>query len=318
MPIRPSRTALAVGLWILTSAVATACAQPAEQATTLTLPIPTTVAVSEDAITVTTASPFVTDRVSVATSVLEQPQDGVRLRVLTFNMHHGKGSGGTVDLQRVADMITRLSPDLVSLQEVEVGTERSGGVDQAQALAELTGLEATFGWNIDFRGGGFGNAILSAHPIVTVRNHILPSPAGTEQRGVLEATIELPDGQLVVLLSTHLDHDEDESVRLGSVAVIEDLVGGFGGLPAILAADLNAEPGSETLDRLLAGWTAVGSLKQPTYPAIGSSKRIDHILVQPVSRWVPMSSLVVGSSLISDHRAVLGIVELVGHAVEGG
>lgn len=231
-----------------------------------------------------------------------------RLRVLTFNIHHGEGASGIVDLAAIADLINMVSPDLVSLQEVELGTERSGGVDQTAALSAATGLASAFGWNVDFRGGGFGNAVLSRHPIVSVRNQGLPYPASFEPRGLLQVSIELPDGEVVTLLATHLDH-LDPGVRLRSVKAINDLVGGLGQRPVILAGDLNAEPGSPTLSALADRWTT-GTSAVPTYPAVDSFKRIDHVLATPSDRWRVTSTIALGDASLSDHRALLVILDL--------
>ena len=87
-------------------------------------------------------------------------EPGIRIRVLTYNIHHGEGVDDVVDLERVAAVINSVSPDLVSLQQVERNTERTGGVDQTAILDGLTSMEGVFGHNLDFGGGGFGNAIL--------------------------------------------------------------------------------------------------------------------------------------------------------------
>ena len=37
------------------------------------------------------------------------------LRVLTYNIHHGEGTDGRVDLSRLAGVMSRVHPDLVAL-----------------------------------------------------------------------------------------------------------------------------------------------------------------------------------------------------------
>ena len=59
------------------------------------------------------------------------------LRVLTYNIHHGEGADGRVDLARLAGVVTSVHPDLVALQEVDEGTERASGVDELAELARL-------------------------------------------------------------------------------------------------------------------------------------------------------------------------------------
>ena len=83
-----------------------------------------------------------------------------RLRVLSYNIHHGQGTDGRFDLARLAEVIDRLEPDLVALQEVDHRTRRAKGVDQAAELGRLTGMHSWFGKAMDFSGGGYGDSPL--------------------------------------------------------------------------------------------------------------------------------------------------------------
>ncbi|MCY3003234.1 MAG: hypothetical protein NTV21_15650, partial [Planctomycetota bacterium] len=58
------------------------------------------------------------------------------LRVASYNIKHGEGLDGRVDLERTAAVLARFDADLIALQEVDVGVRRSGGVDQPHALAQ--------------------------------------------------------------------------------------------------------------------------------------------------------------------------------------
>src|ERR1700674_4341999 len=81
------------------------------------------------------------------------------LRVLTYNIHHGEGTDGRVDLSRLAGVMKSVQPDIVALQEVDRGTERSGGVDQLAELERLTGMHAEFGKTMDYSGGRHGGGV---------------------------------------------------------------------------------------------------------------------------------------------------------------
>ncbi|MBT8045323.1 MAG: hypothetical protein KJO79_10270, partial [Verrucomicrobiae bacterium] len=83
------------------------------------------------------------------------------LRVLSYNIHHGVGLDGKLDLGRIAKVIRKQNPDLVALQEVDKLVTRSDKTDQAVVLAKYLGLHVVFGKSIDFQGGVYGNAILS-------------------------------------------------------------------------------------------------------------------------------------------------------------
>ena len=57
-------------------------------------------------------------------------------RILTYNVHRCVGTDRRLDVARVAEVIAAQSPDIVALQELDVGRARTGGVDQAHRLAQ--------------------------------------------------------------------------------------------------------------------------------------------------------------------------------------
>jgi endonuclease/exonuclease/phosphatase family metal-dependent hydrolase len=63
------------------------------------------------------------------------------LRVMTYNIHVGVGMDKKLDLQRIADVINKERPDLVGLQEVDRGVERTQRKDEIVELAALTKME---------------------------------------------------------------------------------------------------------------------------------------------------------------------------------
>ena len=165
------------------------------------------------------------------------------LRVLTYNIHHGEGTDGKLDLARIAGVVKAARPDVVALQEVDRNTARTGKVDQAAELARLTGLHAAFGQAIDLQGGGYGLAVLSRFPLKGVRTDPLPGKAGQEARVVMRATVEPGGGwPAVTVLNTHFQHD-DGPTREAQAAKLDELFGTAEGT-FVLAGDLNAAPGS--------------------------------------------------------------------------
>ncbi|QDV12394.1 Endonuclease/Exonuclease/phosphatase family protein [Rosistilla oblonga] len=235
----------------------------------------------------------------------------LRLRVLSYNIHHGAGVDSKLDLQRIADVILSVKPDVVALQEVDKNVKRSGDVDQPAELARLTKMNVVFGANIDLQGGHYGNAILSRFPIIRHENHRLPNIDGGEQRGMIEAEIALPkSNQPLLLLATHLDHRPDESERLASAAFINKRLAGKPQHPALLAGDMNARPDSETLRRLQANWTSSNQTPMATYPVTQPTIQIDYILHSPAKRWKVIEFKVLDEAVASDHRAIFAILEL--------
>ena len=94
-----------------------------------------------------------------------QPTAARTFRVMTYNIHHGEGLDGKVDLLRIAELIKRECADLVALQEVDKGVERTARRDFPDELAALTSLTYVFSNNYHFQGGEYGNAVLTRFPV---------------------------------------------------------------------------------------------------------------------------------------------------------
>lgn len=236
--------------------------------------------------------------------------DAPRLRVLSYNIHHGEGVDRKLDLQRIARVIMSVKPGMVALQEVDKGTQRTNRVDQPAELARLTGMNVVFGANIRYQGGDYGNAVLSRSPIKRHKNRLLPLLDDGEQRGVLEVEVEMPNGGGMLLLATHLDHRAGDRERLASAAAINQWVAARAGQPAVLAGDLNDLPDSKTLRRFGTAWTRANEKVLPTIPVNQPNKQIDFILFRPAQRWKVIEVRVLDEAVASDHRAILAVLEL--------
>jgi endonuclease/exonuclease/phosphatase family metal-dependent hydrolase len=204
-----------------------------------------------------------------------------------------------------------VKPDIVALQEVDQGVSRSKREDQPAELARLTDMKVVFGDNISVGGGKYGNAILSRFPIVEHRNHRLPNVDNGEQRGVLQATIRIPDcPQPLILLATHLDHRPNDRERFESAQAINALAARLGNQLALLAGDLNDTIDSRTLNEFEKHWTRTNDKPLPTVPVGKPDRQIDFVLFRPADRWKVVEMTVLPEAIASDHRAVLAIIEL--------
>ncbi|MBI2618553.1 MAG: endonuclease/exonuclease/phosphatase family protein [Ignavibacteriales bacterium] len=238
------------------------------------------------------------------------------LRVMTFNIHHGEGTDGRVDLKRIARVIRDSRADVVALQEVDRGVERTERVDIMTELSDLTGMAYAFGKNIDYQGGLYGNGFLTRFPILEERNHHYAMIRANEQRGALVMVLDVR-GTEVLVLNTHLDYREDDIERLQNVKEITTLLASRGTRPAIVFGDFNDLPGSGThtslKDGLLDTWEKSGQGDGYTYPSGSPFKRIDYIFVTRIDNQspglVPLSSRVLASDA-SDHLPLLVTLDL--------
>lgn len=243
-------------------------------------------------------------------SVSASAAEPVRLRVLSYNIHHAEGVDRKLDVERIAGVILSVKPDLVMLQEVDRNVKRTGGVDQPAELARLTNMQVTFGANIELQGGQYGNAVLSRFPIVRQENHHLPNVDNGEQRGVLAVEVSIPDvADSLLLFATHFDHRSNDKERVLSAAAVNALVE-KSDRPALLTGDLNDVIGSQTLIALDRVWKRSNDEPLPTIPVAQPNRQIDFVLVRPASRWKVIETRVLDEAVASDHRAFLTVLEL--------
>lgn len=246
------------------------------------------------------------------------------LRVATFNIHHGAGLDGLVDLERIAVVVDQTDAEVVGLQEVDRHFgERSNFVDQATWLARRLRMRVVFGANLDFdplTPGAprrqYGTAILSRYRIHEWRNTLLPRPEGGEQRGLLEATISVR-GARVRVFNTHLQHTSQVE-RLAQIQLIREVLTTTRE-SVVLLGDLNATPETPEIaaitEDLADAWAQAGVGDGFTYDAATPHARIDYVLSSPDV--VARTAAVVATDA-SDHLPVVVDLALPGSRVRPG
>jgi len=235
-------------------------------------------------------------------------ESGNRVVVLSYNIRHGEGIDGRIDLARIALVIKSVSPDLVSLQEVDARTKRSNGVDQAKELARLTGMRAVFGPSMYFEGGKYGNAVLTK---LTVKKASIIRLPG-EPRSALCVMVEMPGakGEMAsfAMIATHLD--VEAKPRNESPPLISKLLAFNMNAPAILAGDMNDVPESPTILALGRIWGNATSRKGLfTFPSDDPVRQIDYVMCRPSNRWKVVGSRVLNVTVASDHRPIMAVLE---------
>ncbi|MBI5692462.1 MAG: endonuclease/exonuclease/phosphatase family protein [Verrucomicrobia bacterium] len=235
----------------------------------------------------------------------------ITLRVMSYNIHHGEGLDGKVDLARIALVITEARADIVGLQEVDRGVQRTQGRDLPAELARLTGLTVYFEKNIAYQGGEYGNAVLSRFPIRSAKNTHYRMLRPGEQRGIQQLVLDV-HGREILFLNTHLDYRPDDAERLSNVAEIQQIVAAAGRRPVLLVGDFNTRPGTPTHEGVKAflrdAWEAVGQGDGFTIPVKKPNRRIDYLFVTPAS--VEPISMQVLHTEASDHLPIIAEVRL--------
>jgi endonuclease/exonuclease/phosphatase family metal-dependent hydrolase len=230
-----------------------------------------------------------------------------RFRFATFNVRHGQGGDGVVDVARTAATIRQIGADFVALQELDRFRQRSGGIDQAAALADLTGLDIRF-FPTFVRAttpGEYGIAVCAT------------SPFDAEFVPLRQLRDEEPRGAIVAswrgigIVATHLSRDRNAR-RLQTAEIVE--LARALPPPVVVMGDLNQERCS------LRPLKRAGFRGGPHLGTIGHCRRwgrqIDHILVGP---GLAVTGVWLGPRGISDHCPLVAELHVGdGHEVSAG
>lgn len=206
----------------------------------------------------------------------------MRLRLVTYNVHGCIGLDGRHDPGRIAAVLAAEEPDVVALQEVDVGRRRTGGVDQPAEIARRLGMEAVFLESFPC----YGIAVLSRLPMRRVRGARLPTwkgPVPVEPRVALWVSVG-PEPEPLQLVATHLgliprERETQAAALLGAEWLASPTCTG----PRVLCGDLNSPQRSVTYRRLAAVLrdlpaAAAQGAPRPTFPSPLPALRLDHVL----------------------------------------
>jgi len=234
---------------------------------------------------------------------------GIRLRVMTYNINHGGAGFG-----RVAETIRQQAPDIVCLQEANLGPWNSEMPKRVDSLMP--------GWHVA-RFRSF--ATLSRYRIVSREVHEMQPETG---RVVLETVVDVK-GRRLVVLNTHLSTAakgsllhrsvslerymrEAVAVRGFQVAVLQKVLGASKGAVVVMG-DFNNPPRGVLYHRLLGhlrdAFGLAGFGFGHTYSTRLPVLRLDYVFVNDklgVKRcFVPRVSA-------SDHRPVVADLIILG------
>ena len=210
-------------------------------------------------------------------------------RIVTYNVHRCVGNDRRLNVARVADVLAKLKPDIVALQELDVGRARTGGVDQAHEIARRLDMACHFHAALTVEEELYGDAILSSLPERLVQVGPLPGYEPIpmlEPRGALWVEVEVA-GAPVQVINTHLGlvprEQRAQAAWLAGPAWLQHpLCRG----PRIVLGDFNATATSEvyrTFTAHLAPARRLSATQTPTatFPSPLPVLRIDHMFVSP-------------------------------------
>jgi endonuclease/exonuclease/phosphatase family metal-dependent hydrolase len=250
--------------------------------------------------------------------------------VMTYNIQHGLDANGRYNLQGVIDVIGRLQPDIVGLQELTKNHPFYNCDDQPSVIAE--GLQRATGrpWSVVYerewftpdrscldRGVGTdveteGLAFLAPSTLVNTQSLPLFNTR-------LAMAARTSGSVSVPVIVTHLGSGAaGASDRAAQLAQLRPWATGHG-VPRILMGDLNAQPSGPELQSLLSeyrdAWSDALAAGVARGVMTGDSRvrggRIDYVLYAGTDLQIDSAEIVDTTVLlgvrteVSDHRPVV-------------
>jgi endonuclease/exonuclease/phosphatase family metal-dependent hydrolase len=220
------------------------------------------------------------------------PGDQQSLQVLTYNIQQGYSADGRRAYSDQLEVIQRLKPDLVGLQETDVARFSGGNADIVRTFSEGLGMYAYYGPKTVT--GTFGIALLSRYPLQNPRTFFMSSLG--EQTAAIQAQITV-NGKTYQVLVTHLGNH-------GPIIQQQQVLKRLTGLQNLIAmGDFNFDQSSEqyalTIQTLEDAWVSAGS---PPAAGVDMEHLIDHLFVSP---GIAVQNAQYIASPASDHPALL-------------
>jgi Metal-dependent hydrolase len=211
------------------------------------------------------------------------------LGLLQFNMHHGVGTDGVLNLQRIANVIRNSGADVIALNEIDRNYDpRSNYVDQLAWLANELGMHYEFQkttWKSPIPASGnlerqFGHGVLSKYPIggPSTQGRWLYTEYDTHYRGLLKVRIDVC-GNPMYLYVTNLGTDAAD--RLSQAQEAMSFLNPPNHTWKVLAGSFNDTPGSAPVSTILGSLSDVFAGQQAyTYPANAPNVRVEYIFTK--------------------------------------
>ena len=214
---------------------------------------------------------------------------------MLYNIRYGTGAGwrfhvpfpfsgylrsSRLNFDKIVDFLREQAPDIIGLIEVDIGSYRSGRVNQAERIAaELGGAhvyESKYGTaSLAKRVPVLreqGNAFITLHDITASGFHYF-------EQGVKRLVIELEFENFVIFL-VHLSlHYRHRQYQLSDLHTMFTAVT----KPMLVAGDFNAFWGSRELDLFMAATNLKNANVDgfPSFPSYSPRQQLDFILHSP-------------------------------------
>ncbi len=230
------------------------------------------------------------------------------IRILSYNVHGGRGGDGIRDYSRIHRFMEQQKIDIALFQEFECRCSRGGCKEDMKALLAGPFTHAAHGPTISGDDGWFGNLVISRFPIVGHQTHDL-TVNDLEPRNVMDIRIKVPRIGAIRILNTHFGLMIGERIRQ-SRKLIDIITREIDmGLPVILAGDINEWRPYTGLIR------SIGKILHPvpcggTFPSAFPKAHLDRIWCAPKNLvWKAVPLKTADTAKMSDHLPLIAEIQ---------
>ncbi|MEM9650009.1 MAG: endonuclease/exonuclease/phosphatase family protein [Bacteroidota bacterium] len=234
---------------------------------------------------------------------------------MSYNIRHGVGMDNVLDLSRAAEIIKAQAPDLCGLQEIDNHCSRSDSVGQINYLAQEVNMKGTFGRFMDFQGGEYGMATLTAKPLISTK--VLQLPDGIDElRSSIIHEVQIAEGCTITFVNVHFDWlgtAEGVTSRLNQAKTLLQYLDTMD-KAVIITGDFNCTPDSPTMNYFYEhGFEFVKKGTDNLSFQDGDRAEIDHVIFRNTDNVkIKRKSLaLLEEPVVSDHRPLVAELEVV-------
>lgn len=234
---------------------------------------------------------------------------------MSYNIKHGLGMDSILDLSRASEIIEAQGPDLCGLQELDNYCLRSDSVGQTGYLAQKLHMTGTFGRFIDFQGGEYGLATLSALPLISTK--VLQLPDGLDEpRSAIIHEVQIAEACTLVFVNVHLDWiggEEGVSSRLNQAKALMQYIDTIN-KAVIISGDFNCTPDSPTMQYFDEQGFDFMKKGEDNLSYLGAKMtEIDHLIYRSTDSEIirAKSIKLLEERVVSDHRPLIAELEVV-------
>ena len=218
---------------------------------------------------------------SGANSEAVADKDDDVIRLVQYNVGAFRKSGGN-SLVMIADMMKELGADVISLNEVDSCTTRTGKVNQlAHFTYEMGSWNYKFGKALDLQGGGYGVGVCYNPACQAQKSYAVTLPQSNDAETRAMAVVEFDK---FIFASTHLGlTPEAQLAQWNTIRNWFDAKYPSTDKPIFLCGDFNAVASSELLTGIKKTWRLASTVGASTFPSTNPKKCIDYIIVRSSS-----------------------------------